>query len=122
MAVPLPAITGILELTSERKEQSMEDDNKVGYFFLGLGLGIAVGFLFAPKSGEETREFIRSKADEGTDYLKRRSDELRDSAAEAIERGKEAVARQKDQLAAAVEAGKSAYRDAVATPPASNQA
>lgn len=32
----------------------MEDDNRISYFFLGLGLGVAVGVLFAPKSGEET--------------------------------------------------------------------
>jgi gas vesicle protein len=100
----------------------MDDDSKMGYFFLGLGLGIAAGFLFAPKSGEETRDFLRLKADEGKDFLKRRSDELRDQAADAIERSKDAVARQKDQLAAAVEAGKSAYREAVAVPPAKTQA
>lgn len=95
----------------------MEDDNnRLAYFFLGLGLGVAVGILFAPKSGQETRELIKSKADEGKEYLKRRSEELRDSAAEAIERGKSALTKQKDQLAAAVEAGKQAYKEAVSTP------
>ena len=43
----------------------MEDDSKLSYFFLGLGLGVAAGVLFAPKSGAETREFLRSKAEEG---------------------------------------------------------
>src|SRR6185437_2458894 len=52
----------------------MEDDNKLSFFFLGLGLGVAVGVLFAPKSGSETREFLRSKADEGTDFVKRRAE------------------------------------------------
>ena len=28
----------------------MEDNNKLSYFFLGLGLGVAVGVLFAPKA------------------------------------------------------------------------
>jgi gas vesicle protein len=93
----------------------MEDDNKFSYFFLGLGLGVAVGLLFAPKSGPETRELIRSKADEGKEYLKRRSTELRGSAADAIDRGRSAVSRQRDNLAAAVEAGKQAYRDAVSS-------
>ena len=91
----------------------MEEDNKFSYFFLGLGLGVAVGLLFAPKSGAETRELIRSKADESKDYLRRRSNELRESAGDAIERGKTAVSRQRDHLAAAVEAGKQAYREAV---------
>ncbi|MBI5280068.1 MAG: YtxH domain-containing protein [Candidatus Solibacter usitatus] len=91
----------------------MEDDNKFSYFFLGLGLGVAVGILFAPKSGAETRELIREKADEGKEYLKRRGDELKETAAETLERSKQALARQKEQLAAAVEAGRSAYREKV---------
>jgi len=91
----------------------MDDDNKFSYFFLGLGLGVAVGLLFAPKSGTETRELIRSKADEGRDYLKKRSADLRDQANDAIDKGRSAVAKQRDNISAAVEAGKQAYRDAV---------
>ena len=94
----------------------MEDDNKLSYFFLGLGLGVAVGVLFAPKSGEETRQFLRSKAEEGTDYVKRRAEDLRDTASDAIDRSKEGIRRHKENLAAAVDAGKQAYREAVKTP------
>lgn len=94
----------------------MEDDKKLSYFFLGLGLGVAVGILFAPKSGEETRGLIKGKANEGSDYLRRRSEELRETASEYVERGKTAVTRQRDNLTAAVEAGKAAYREAVSEP------
>lgn len=96
----------------------MEDDNRLSYFFLGLGLGVAVGVLFAPKSGAETRDLIKSKAGEGADYMKRRGTELRDQASEAIDRGKDAVRRHKDNLSAAVDAGRQAYRDAVNSPQA----
>jgi gas vesicle protein len=95
----------------------MEDDNKFSYFFLGLGLGVAAGLLFAPKSGPETRDLLRSKADEGKEYLKRRSNEVVDQAADALERGKSTVSRQRDNLVAAVEAGKQAYREAVTATP-----
>ncbi len=91
----------------------MEDDNKFSYFFLGLGLGVAAGLLFAPKSGAETRDLLLTKADEGKEYLKRRTGELRESAEEVIEKGKTAVGRQRDNLSSAVEAGKQAYREAV---------
>ncbi len=94
----------------------MEDDNKLSYFFLGLGLGVAVGVLFAPKSGAETRDLLRSKAEEGADLAKRRAAELRDAAAETLERGKSTVQRHKENLSAAVEAGKQAYREATNTP------
>jgi len=92
----------------------MAEENKFAYFALGLGLGVAIGVLFAPKSGEETRKYIRDKAVEGKDYLKRRAEEVRESAGEAIERGKGAVSRHKEHLSAAIEAGRQAYREAVA--------
>jgi len=96
----------------------MEDDSKLSYFFLGLGLGVAVGVLFAPKSGTETRELIRDKAGEGVDYVKRRGEELRDTASETIDRSKETLRRHKDNIAAAVDAGKQAYREAASEPAA----
>jgi gas vesicle protein len=95
----------------------MEDDNKFSYFFLGLGLGVAAGLLFAPKSGPETRDLLLSKADEGKEYLKKRTTELQDQASDVLERGKSTVTRQRDNLVAAVEAGKQAYREAVSTTP-----
>jgi gas vesicle protein len=96
----------------------MEDDSKLSYFFLGMGLGVAVGVLFAPKSGTETREFIKSKANESVDYVKRRGDDLKGTASETIDRGKETLRRHKDNLSAAVEAGKQAYRESVNNPTA----
>ena len=49
----------------------------VSCFLLGLGVGIGIGLLFAPKSGEETRGMLKSKAEEGKEYLKQRTSELR---------------------------------------------
>jgi len=88
-------------------------------FLAGLGLGIGIGMLFAPKSGAETRQQIKTKAGEGKEYIKQRSVELKDQAGDLIDRGKEALGRQKDTLSEAMEAGKQAYRDAVGgtTPP-----
>jgi gas vesicle protein len=93
-------------------------DNRMSYFFLGLGIGVAVGVVFAPQSGEETRGLIKSKADESKDYLKRRGTELKDSAGGLIDKGRGVVSRQKENLAEAVEAGKQAYRETVGEVPA----
>ena len=98
-----------------------EESSKFSYFAFGLGLGLAVGVLFAPKSGEETRDYLRARADEGKDYLKQRGDELRDQAGDVLERGKTVVNKQRDHLTAAVEAGKQAYRDAVSGRAAQDQ-
>ena len=91
----------------------MDEDSKLSFFFLGLGLGVAVGVLFAPKSGSETRDFLLSKANESADLAKRRAQELRDQATETIARGKSTVQRHKESLSAAVDAGRQAYRETV---------
>jgi len=94
------------------------DKNGLSSFLLGLGVGVGIGMLFAPKSGSETRELIKNKAGEGTDYLKQQSATLKQSASEWVDKGKDAIGRQKDTIADAVEAGKQAYRDTVGAPPA----
>ena len=91
----------------------MDDKSSLSYFFLGLGLGVAVGLLFAPKAGTETRDMLASKADEGKEYLKRRGEDLKDSASDILDKGRDLMSKQKDQLDAAVQAGKQAYRDTV---------
>jgi gas vesicle protein len=111
----------------------MEEKNGFGYFLLGLGIGIAAGLLWAPRSGEETRalladkagegaDYLKSRAQEGTDYIKQRTDNLKQSAADIYEKGRHTVYQQKENLAAAVEAGKQAYRDAVSDVKAASKA
>jgi gas vesicle protein len=89
------------------------DRDGLANFFLGLGIGVGVGLLFAPKSGEETRDMLLSKADEGKEYLKKQATGLRDSANDMVDKGRDVVNRQKDTLNDAIEAGKQAYRDKV---------
>ena len=83
--------------------------SKVSFFLVGLGIGALVGVLFAPKSGEETRDYLTKKADEGRDYAQRKARELRERADELVERGKDVANRKRDSLSAAVEAGREAY-------------
>jgi gas vesicle protein len=87
--------------------------NGLSSFLLGLGVGVGLGILFAPKTGEETRGLIRDRAGEGADYLKQRGAQMQQTASEWVDKGKEALGRQKSNLADAVEAGKQAYRDTV---------
>ncbi len=93
------------------------DKNGLSSFLLGLGVGVGIGMLFAPKSGQETRELIKTKAGEGTDYLKQRGTELKQSASEWVDKGKDALNRQKENLSDAMEAGKQAYRETVSQQP-----
>ena len=96
----------------------MESDNRFGYFFLGLGLGTAVALLFAPKSGAESRNYIRAKTQEGTTYLKNQGEQFVNNATETVEQGRRTVQDTAKSLSDAVDAGKQAYREAVETLPA----
>ena len=81
---------------------------------IGLGAGVFIGMLLAPKSGRETRQVIRNSAAEGEEYLEQCGAELRDKLTDMIK----AVSRQRDNLTAAIEAGKQAYRKATGKAPA----
>ncbi len=83
----------------------------IGWFLAGLGLGAVVGILFAPQSGNEMREVLLSKADEGKEFVRNRAREAREQASDWMDRGKDVLNQQKDQIRSAVEAGKQAYRE-----------
>jgi gas vesicle protein len=83
--------------------------SKVSYFLVGVGIGALLGVLFAPKSGEETREYLSKRAEDGREFAQKKARELRDRADELIERGKDAAARKRESLTAAVEAGREAF-------------
>ena len=89
------------------------DRDGLANFFLGLGIGIGLGILFAPKSGDETRELIFNKADQGKEFLKKQSATIQETANTLVEKGRDIIGRQRDNLTDAVQAGKQAYREKV---------
>jgi gas vesicle protein len=60
-------------------------------FFLGLGVGLIGGVLFAPKSGTETREYLGHKTDDGLGYVKDRASHLSETASNLVAQGKTAA-------------------------------
>ena len=86
-----------------------ESHSEMGYFLAGVGIGVILGLLFAPSSGEETREYLRERAEEGGEYLKRRAEALRGSGEEMVERGKEYIGQQQAAAEEAVESAKQTY-------------
>jgi gas vesicle protein len=88
-------------------ETHMYNEHQVGggsvmlAFVIGALSGAAVALLFAPASGEETREYLGQKAREG-----------RARARDAVEQGREMYQRQRETLTSAVERGREAFQQA----------
>jgi gas vesicle protein len=104
----------------------MADTHTTGLYCLlgGLGVGLAIGILYAPDSGtgtrgrirrkaDQTRVLMSAKADHGREYLKRQRARLVNQTNEFVEHGKRMVNEQKERVASAMEAGRTAYRTAV---------
>jgi gas vesicle protein len=87
----------------------MTGENRMNYLFVGFGLGTAIGMLFAPKAGVETRNSIQGRIREGHKYFKRQGQELLGSATNTVGHGKQVLRNHMQGLSEAVAAGKVAY-------------
>jgi gas vesicle protein len=88
------------------------DGSGILWFLAGLGIGAAVGILYAPKSGEETRHQLRSAAEQGRDVVKEHAQQAREQAGTWADKGRDYLSSQKEQIRSAYEAGRQAYREA----------
>jgi gas vesicle protein len=71
-------------------DQGITPGGLVLAFVAGAAVGAAVALLFAPASGEQTREYLSERAREG-----------RDRAADAARQGRDILNRQRDNIASA---------------------
>jgi gas vesicle protein len=81
----------------------MTKDNSSGSlmvaFVIGALTGAAVALLFAPATGEDTREYLGQKAREG-----------KAKAREAMDQGREYYRDQRENIVTAVERGREAFK------------
>lgn len=61
----------------------------LGILSAGVGIGTAMGLLYAPQSGRQTRKLISRAAEDGADFVAARSREIRRQAEDAFDRGKD---------------------------------
>ena len=91
---------------------SDRESNSFLWFLAGLGFGVIAGVLYAPRSGSETREALRARAEEGRDYVRERARQAREQANNWADRGRDVLNQQKEQFRSAYEAGRQAYQEA----------
>lgn len=96
----------------------MNSKDNMLFFIAGAAVGAAAAVLYAPRSGEETRAYLKSKAEEGGDYIEEARGAAMRSVKDKVERVKKTANNVidrtglKDTVDQAVEVGKQAYRDA----------
>lgn len=86
-------------------------ESKFRYLLVGLGLGAIAGLLFAPRSGEETRKYLRERSTKGLDTLTQQVGKLCESADKIVKKGKEFIGPHCDSVKTDPEAEKQAYEE-----------
>jgi gas vesicle protein len=77
----------------------------ISTFVVGLGVGAALGVLLAPRSGDDTREYILASAKDGVDGAVAAGEKLTQRAQQGIDEAKGRVRHAK-------EVGEQAFREA----------
>ena len=114
----------------------MADDNSMsglGWFLAGLGIGALVAVLYAPKSGQETREDLAAQArdakEKANQYVEQGRDQINDYVdkgreyydkgrtqwSQYVDKGKDFIQQQQEKVASAVDTGKQIYQEKVET-------
>lgn len=118
---------------AENENDSSSASEKLTFLLIGAGIGATLALLFAPKAGRDLRGDIADYTRRGIDaagegaravgerasgvYEAGRSKvaDVYGTAADKVSQGagvvSDVAARQKEQIAAAIEAGKQAYRE-----------
>ena len=74
------------------------------YFLFGMAAGAIIGTLLAPRSGEETRKYLRERSNKGLNHVNEQAARLRAAAEALIETGKKLMACQHQPLNTATQA------------------
>jgi gas vesicle protein len=77
----------------------------VSIFAVGVGVGAALGVLFAPQSGDDTRDYLVGTAKDGMDSAVATGQKW-------AQRAQDGINQAKDQVRQASDVGERAYREA----------
>ena len=97
----------------------MSMSEKFIYFGAGCGIGLALGALFAPQSGQETRQNLSSKVDDLTHRVQERinASGIRETASQTwhdvVQKGKNVADIGRQRLNESIEAGRRKFNESM---------
>jgi gas vesicle protein len=84
----------------------------ISVFAVGIGVGAALGILFAPRSGQDTRDVLKESANELVDTANQGFDRAMSATRDWARRAQDGIDEAKDHLRQAAGAGERAYHEA----------
>ena len=80
------------ELEYSRDEEDEDDGpNRVAWFITGVLIGATVAILYAPKSGQDTRQLLADKTKKGRDTVSDKTKDIAEASRDMFERGRKVV-------------------------------
>jgi hypothetical protein len=91
----LDAANGDAEIpySSRREDPVSGKEREFASLLMGFSLGLGLAILFAPQSGDETREWISTNAEDKFRQVRRRGRRLVFEAQDLLDRGEHSVSR-----------------------------
>ncbi|MHB9156114.1 MAG: YtxH domain-containing protein [Endomicrobiales bacterium] len=78
-------------------------------FILGGIVGAAIGMLYAPYAGKETRQKLKDMGEDLTDRFEDLGEQVKTKTKQMVNEGKDKILSQKERLEEAFDAGRKAF-------------
>jgi gas vesicle protein len=72
-------------------EEPGELASTIAWFLTGAAIGVTIAFLFAPKSGRETRRYLSDKTKQGKEAVAQTGSDIMEAGRDVFERGRKLV-------------------------------
>ena len=86
----------------DKEKRGNHPRSRLTYLAAGLGIGAIVGILLAPRSGDDTREWLATQWKNGMDSVNTKVGQTRQHFAQMIDRGQQQVSDAVNQVSDAI--------------------
>jgi gas vesicle protein len=81
----------VMSYDREEFKHGEDGSNRVAWFLTGVLIGATVAILYAPKSGEDARQFLTDKTERGKEVVADKTKDIAEASRDMFERGRKVV-------------------------------